>query len=178
MKALCVFCGSNAGTRPNYTIAAQQFGAAVAQRGVTLVYGGGRIGLMGSLADSALKAGGRVVGVMPKHLVDREVAHHGLTDLHIVASMHERKALMIELSDAFALLPGGFGSWDEFCEAVTWRQLGLHAKPLGILNVLNYYDPLLSLATQSVAEGFVRSSLFEAISIHDDPETLLLSLTR
>jgi uncharacterized protein (TIGR00730 family) len=173
MTSLCVFCGSNPGTRPEYANAAVYLGAELARRGVTLVYGGGRVGLMGAVADAALQGGGRVIGVMPQHLVDREIAHRGLTELHIVGSMHERKALMIQLSDAFVLLPGGFGSWDEFCEAVTWRQLGLHRKPLGILNTLGYYEPLLAMIRLSIEDGFVRSSLFDAMSIEQDASALL-----
>jgi uncharacterized protein (TIGR00730 family) len=176
MTSLCVFCGSNPGSRAEYSDAAERFGAELAKQGLTLVYGGGRVGLMGSVADAALRGGGHVIGVMPQHLVDREIAHRGLTQLHIVTTMHERKALMIELSDAFVLLPGGFGSWDEFCEAVTWHQLGLHTKSLGILNVLGYYDALITMTQHSVEEGFVRSTLFEAIAIDDDPSALVAQL--
>ena len=173
MKSLCVFCGSNPGSKPEYSDAAVALGFEVAKRDITLVYGGGRVGLMGTIADAAIARGGRVIGVMPQHLVDREIAHRGLTNLHIVGSMHERKALMIELADAFALLPGGFGSWDEFCEAVTWRQLGIHSKSVGILNVLSYYEPLLALVRQSVTEGFVRTPLFEAMHVAENPPALL-----
>jgi len=125
MKALCVFCGANFGRRPAYRLAAEQLGGLLAQRGITLVYGGGKVGLMGALADAALAGGGKVVGVIPQALVEKEIGHNGLSEMHVVGSMHERKALMADLADAFLSLPGGFGTWDEFCEALTWSQLGL-----------------------------------------------------
>jgi len=136
MKRICVFCGSSPGSRPEYRAAAEELGAELARRGTGLVYGGGNVGLMGVLADAVLRAGGEAVGVIPKHLMAREVGHNGLTKLHVVRSMHERKALMADLSDAFVAMPGGYGTLEEFCEIVTWAQLGLHAKPCGILNVL------------------------------------------
>ncbi|HZY83935.1 MAG TPA: TIGR00730 family Rossman fold protein, partial [Gemmataceae bacterium] len=134
MKRVCVFCGSSSGTRPEYAAAARRFGAALAGRGLGLVYGGGHVGLMGALADAVLAAGGEVVGVIPQALVDRELAHGGLTELLVVNTMHERKALMADRADAFAALPGGFGTADELFEILTWAQLGLHAKPVGLLN--------------------------------------------
>jgi uncharacterized protein (TIGR00730 family) len=170
---VCVFCGSSAGTRPEYRRAAEELGAALAGLGITLVYGGSKIGLMGVLADTVMGAGGQVIGVMPRSLVDREIAHRNLTRLHVVRSMHERKALMIDLADAFVLLPGGFGSWDEFCEAITWSQLGLHAKPCGILNVLDYYGPLLALAGRAVSDGFVRPVNWECVAVETQAEALL-----
>jgi hypothetical protein len=130
-------------------------GRLLAQREIGLVYGGGKVGLMGELADACLNQGGRVAGVMPKALVDREIAHRGLNELHVVESMHARKALMADLADAFIAMPGGFGTWDEFCEAVTWSQLGLHRKACALLNVSGYYDPLLAMADRAVAEGFL-----------------------
>jgi uncharacterized protein (TIGR00730 family) len=156
IHSLCVFCGSSKGGRPAYAEAARRVGREVAARGWTLVYGAGNIGLMGELADAALSAGGRVVGVIPESLVGWEVAHTGLTELHVVRTMHERKAMMADLSDAFLALPGGYGTLDEFCEILTWAQLGLHRKPCGLLNVLGYYDALLALLDTGVRERFLR----------------------
>jgi hypothetical protein len=155
MKRLCVFCGSSHGNKPVYTDIARQTGAALARRKIALVYGGGQIGLMGVVADGALEAGGEVIGVIPQALATKELAHAGLTKLHVVSSMHERKALMAELSDGFIALPGGFGTLDEFCEILTWAQLGLHAHPCGVLNVEKYFDPLLEQLDRAVAEGFL-----------------------
>ena len=174
---VCVFCGSSSGNRPAYGAAARAFGEVLARRGDTLVYGGGNVGLMGILADAVLAHGGSVVGVMPDQLVQREIAHRALTELRVVDTMHERKKVMASLADAFVLLPGGFGSWDEFCEAVTWLQLGLHQKPCGVLNVGNYYTPLLQLIDQSVREGFVRSSDQASIVVDEDCERLLNRLS-
>jgi uncharacterized protein (TIGR00730 family) len=156
-RRICVFCGSSSGSRPGYTAAAESLARHLTAQGIGIVYGGGRTGLMGTLADAALEAGGEVIGIMPDILVEREVAHHGLSDLRVVGSMHERKALMAELSDAFIALPGGFGTFEEFCEVVTWTQLGLHRKPCGILNVESYYDPLLALFDHAMAEGFLKA---------------------
>ena len=135
LKQICVFCGSNLGARTAYVEAAENLGKLLGKRGIGLVYGGGKVGLMGKIADSVLASGGEVIGVIPKSLMRKEIAHAGLTDLRVVDSMHQRKALMAELSDGFVALPGGFGTFEEFCEIVTWAQLGLHAKPCGILNV-------------------------------------------
>src|ERR671932_40439 len=146
MRRLCVYAGSNAGARPEYARAAEELARELVARGIGLVYGGGRVGLMGVLADTVLAGGGEAIGVIPQALVDREVGHQGLTELRVVGSMHERKALMAELADAFVALPGGYGTWEEFFEIVTWVQLGLHPKPCGLLNVAGYYDPLLALA--------------------------------
>jgi hypothetical protein len=154
---ICVFCGSNSGTNPVYREAAAALGRLLADRKIELVYGGGNIGLMGVLADAALAAGGRVIGVIPDSLIAKEVGHAGLTELRIVRSMHERKALMADLSDGFIAMPGGFGTVEEFCEIVTWSQLGIHAKPCGVLNVDCYYDPLLRLFDHAVHEGFLRA---------------------
>lgn len=175
LASVCVFCGSSSGVRAEYRDAATSLGAELARRGITLVYGGSNIGLMGVLADSVIASGGQAIGVIPESLVEREIAHRGLTRLHVVASMHERKAKMADLSDAFILLPGGFGSWDEFCEAITWSQLRIHAKPCGILNVRDYYGHLLAMAGHAVAEGFVRSALWDGIAVEYEP---LLLLTR
>jgi uncharacterized protein (TIGR00730 family) len=155
MKRVCVYCGSSDGARPYYLQAARALGSSLVGRGLGLVYGGSNIGLMGALADTVLAEGGEVIGIIPEPLVAREVAHKNLSDLRIVGSMHERKALMAELADAFVALPGGFGTLEEFCEIVTWIQLGLHRKPCGLLNVEGYYDGLLSFLNHAVAEGFI-----------------------
>lgn len=155
-RSVCVFCGSSFGTDPIYRSMAEETGRYLAKKGLRVVYGGGNIGLMGVLADATLGAGGKVVGVIPQHLVEMEVAHAGLTEIHVVASMHERKALMADLSSSFIALPGGFGTFDELCEILTWGQLGLHHKPMGILNVKGYFDPFLALLDTAVKEGFLR----------------------
>jgi uncharacterized protein (TIGR00730 family) len=173
IRTVCVFCGSSSGARPDYEIAAEKLGRALARRNIALVYGGARVGLMRAVADAVLETGGKVVGVIPELLVSREIAHDRLTELRVVGSMHERKAMMAELADAFMLLPGGFGSWEEFCEVVTWAHLGLHTKPCGLLNVSGYYSPFLALAERAVAEGFVRASHRQAIVVDEDPDRLL-----
>ncbi len=142
MKSLCVYCGSSSGSDPAYAAAARELGQLLAAQQIELIYGGGRVGLMGTLADAVLDAGGRVQGVIPQSLADREVAHHGLTQLHIVETMHQRKALMAELSDGFLALPGGLGTFEELFEIWTWAQLGMHGKPIGLLNVAGYFDLL------------------------------------
>ncbi len=156
MKSLCVFCGSCAGVRPEYHEVATALGAAIAKRGLRLVYGGASVGLMGALANGALEAGGDVIGVLPHHLAGREVGHLRLTRLELVDTMHERKARMMELSDAFVALPGGIGTFEELFEVWTWGQLGLHRKPCAILNVADYYSPLIRFLDSGVDEGFVR----------------------
>jgi len=156
MKRICVFCGSSQGSRPEYSAAAEELGAELVRRNIGLVYGGTSVGLMGVLADAVLKAGGEVIGVIPERLMEREVGHNGLTKLHVVRSMHERKALMADLSDAFVAMPGGYGTLEEFCEIVTWAQLGLHAKPCGVLNLLGYYSPLLAMFDHAVQERFLK----------------------
>ena len=156
MRRICVFCGSNSGSKPEYRHAAEDVGRSLAQRGIELVYGGGNVGLMGVVADAALAAGGRVIGVIPQALASKEVAHWGLTDLRIVESMHERKALMAELSDAFIALPGGIGTMEEFFEVWTWSQLGYHAKPCGLINSGGYFDGLISFLDHMTAEHFLR----------------------
>jgi uncharacterized protein (TIGR00730 family) len=170
---LCVFCGSSPGTRPAYLEAARTLGALLAERGVGLVYGGASVGLMGELADAALAGGGEAIGVIPGRLVDRELAHAGLTELHVVETMHERKALMARLSDAFAVLPGGAGTLDEFFEALTWRQLGLHSKPIGLLDVDGFFGPLLELAEHLVEEGFVQPALTALLVVERNPRAFL-----
>ena len=156
MKTLCVYCGAAAGVRPAYAESAVALADALARRGWGLVYGGGSVGIMGILADAALARGVPVTGVIPQHLHELEVGHNGLTAMHIVGTMYERKALLASLSDGFLTLPGGLGSMEELFEAYTWAQLGLHPKPVGLLNVAGYYDPLLSFLDHSVTEGFVR----------------------
>ena len=153
---ICLFCGSSAGRRPEYAQAAEKLGRALAERRCGLVYGGANVGLMGIAADACLAAGGSVTGVMPRLLVEKEVAHTRLSQLHVVESMHERKALMAEMADAFVALPGGFGTFDELCEILAWAQLGLHSKPVGLLNVMGYFDPLLAMFDHAVAEGLLK----------------------
>ncbi|MEW6730100.1 MAG: TIGR00730 family Rossman fold protein [Acidobacteriota bacterium] len=173
MKRVAVFCGSSKGARTAYIDAARQMGTILAQRQLVLVYGGGGIGLMGEVADAVLAAGGDVIGVIPAALAAKELAHTSVKDLRVVSSMHERKALMAELADAFIALPGGFGTFEEFCEVLTWSQLGLHRKACGLLNVEGYYDPLLTLFDQSVKELFVRP-MHRAIVLEErDPQRLL-----
>lgn len=173
MRSLCVFCGANFGRRPAYKEAASRIGELLAQRGITLVYGGGNVGLMGVLADACLAGGGHVIGVIPRALEEKEIAHRGLNKMHVVGSMHERKALMADLADAFLTLPGGFGTWDEFCEALTWSQLGLQKKACSFLNVEGYYDALLSLADRAAEDGFIRTEHRQLLLVDDDPERLL-----
>jgi uncharacterized protein (TIGR00730 family) len=154
-QSICVFCGSAPGARPSYSRAAQDLGRELAQAGITLVYGGGRLGLMGIVADAVLANGGRVIGVIPRMLIERELAHPGLTRQHVVTTMHERKTLMAELSDGFVGLPGGMGTFDELVEIVTWAQLGLHAKPVVLANIEDYFRPLYAMLDFAVQEGFV-----------------------
>ena len=173
MKRICVFCGSNNGITTVYSEAARVMGLVLSRRRIGLVYGGGSIGLMRVIADTVLREGGEVIGVIPEALATKEVAHRGLKDLRVVGSMHERKALMVELSDAFIALPGGYGTLEEFCEVLTWAQLGLHRKPCGILNVKGFYDPLLSFFDHALSEGFVREVHRSLILVEQDPERLL-----
>jgi uncharacterized protein (TIGR00730 family) len=176
MKRVCVFCGSNAGTRPEYGVAAQGLASVLARRGLGLVYGGGKVGLMGLLADSMLQIGGEVIGVIPQSLVAKEVAHHGISELRVVDTMHQRKALMNDLSDAFIALPGGFGTLEEFFEILTWSQLGIHAKPSGLLNVSGYYDSLLAMLDHAVSEGFLRPAFRELVIADIDADALVQRL--
>jgi uncharacterized protein (TIGR00730 family) len=175
---LCVFCGSSRGRRIEHTQAAARLGRSAALRGIRLVTGGGHVGLMGVLADAALEAGGSVTGVIPRDLQERELAHGGLTELIVTGSMHERKATMAERSDAFVALPGGWGTLDETFEILTWAQLGLHVKPVGILDVAGFYQPLLELMDALVAEGFLPPDQRAALTVRDDPEALLDVLGR
>ncbi len=173
MQRVCIFCGSNHGSRDVYREAAQRMGRALARRGLGLVYGGGCVGLMGVLADAVLAEGGEAIGVIPEAMVAKELAHHALTELRVVQSMHQRKALMAELADAFVALPGGFGTLEEFCEVLTWAQLGLHRKPCGLLNVEDYYGALLRLLEHAEAEAFLRPEHRSMVLVADRPDPLL-----
>ena len=173
LHTVCVFCAASPGVNPAYVEQAAAMGRLLASTGRRLVYGGGRTGLMGALADAVLDAGGEAIGIMPRHLVEREVAHVGLTELHVVASMHERKALLAELSDGFLALPGGLGTLEELFEVWTWGQLGLHRKPYGILDVNGFFAPLLSFLDHAVTEGFIRQEYRDLLVVDDDPRDLL-----
>ena len=173
LRRVCVFCGASPGSRPAYADAARGVGRLLAARGVGLVYGGGHVGLMGMVADAVLAAGGEAIGVIPHALAAREIAHGGLSELHVVGSMHERKALMADMADAFVALPGGYGTLDELCEILTWSQLGIHPKPVGLLNVDGYFDPLLAFFDHAVREGFIRESHRALALSETDPERLL-----
>ncbi len=173
---ICVFCGSSRGARPAYVDAARRVGSALARSGLGLVYGGGRVGLMGTVADAVLAGGGRVIGVIPEPLATSEIAHDGLTELHVVQGMHERKALMARKSAGFLTLPGGVGTFEEFFEILSWAGLGLHQKPIGILNVEGYFDPLLALLNHAAAERFLRPELLDRLVVSDQPEVLAIDL--
>lgn len=174
--SICVYCGSRHGRQPAYTAAARALGTAIGERGWQLVYGGGRVGLMGEVADATIAAGGRVVGVIPESLKQREVEHQGLDELHVVPTMHLRKQMMAERSDAFVALPGGIGTLEELYEVWTWRQLGYHRKPIGLLNTAGYYDHLLSFMRLSVDEGFLSAEQMAAVQVGIDPLALLSQL--
>lgn len=173
MKRICVFCGSNTGASPAYRDATCLLATELARRGIGLVYGGGKVGLMGALADSLLDAGGEAIGVIPEALFAKEVGHNGLTELHVVDTMHDRKAMMASLSDAFITLPGGFGTMEEFFEVLTWAQLGLHRKPCGLLNVEGYYDGLLALFDMFVDQRFARGEHLQFVQVETDPARLI-----
>jgi hypothetical protein len=176
MKRICVFCGSNPGRNPEHLQAATELGKVLARQGIEVVYGGASIGLMGALADSALKEGGKVIGVIPQALKNREVAHAGLTELRVVSSMHERKQLMESLSNAFIALPGGFGTLDEFCEIVTWFQLGIHHKQFGVLNSAGFFDHFLSFIDEAVRQEFVRAEHRARLHVSSDASALVAKL--
>lgn len=173
MQAICVFCGASAGNRAVYGNAARALAALLVERDLTLIYGGGSIGIMGILADAVLAGGGRVIGVLPEFLSRQEVAHTGVTEMHIVGSMHERKALMTQRADAFLALPGGLGTLEELFEVLTWSQLGLHTKPCALLNVDGYFDPLIEFLNQAVARGFVQPRHRDLLLVDTDATRLL-----
>lgn len=176
MRHVCVFCGSQPGRDPVYLESARAVGTVLAGSGLGVVYGGGRIGMMGAVADAALAAGGRVIGVIPAPLQRRELAHGGLTELHVVRSMHERKQMMADLSDAFVMLPGGFGTFEEFCEIVTWAQLGMHAKPCVLVNTRRYFEPLVAMFDHALVEGFVHEEHRALVRVAPSPAELVSAL--
>ncbi len=178
IRRLAVFCGSNPGARPDYVEAARALGRLLAQRGIGIVYGGSNVGLMAALADAMTDEFGDIIGVIPRMLVEREVANKALTDLRIVDSMHQRKAMMAELADGFIALPGGIGTLEEFFETWTWGQLGMHAKPCGLLNVAGYFDPLLEFLDHAVAERFVRDAHRAMVVVESEPAALLSRFER
>ncbi|MDB4916275.1 MAG: hypothetical protein JWM95_3919 [Gemmatimonadetes bacterium] len=173
LRTVCVFCAANPGNDPMYVRAARDFGGFLAASGRRVVFGGGRTGLMGALAEGVLGAGGEAIGIMPRHLVEREVAHTGLTKLHIVESMHERKSLLAELSDGFIAMPGGLGTMEELFEIWTWGQLGLHRKPYGLLEMQGFYAPLLTFLQHAVTEGFIGQPNLAMLAVHTDPAALI-----
>jgi uncharacterized protein (TIGR00730 family) len=176
--SVCVYCGSLAGANPRHAEAARRFGRRLAERDIRLVYGGGRVGLMGQIADAVLAGGGRAIGVIPQHLEAKEVGHHGLSELRVVGTMHERKTVMFELADAFVILPGGFGTLDEAFEMLTWRQLRLHDKPIVFLDVDGYWAPLDALVEHFIREGFARENSRALFAIVDDVEDIIPTLLR
>lgn len=173
MKSICVFCGSSHGAEPAYTVAAEALAAAMVENNLELVYGGGNVGLMGVIADTVMQQGGKVTGVIPKALMEKEVGHEGLSNLHIVADMHERKALMASLSDGFIALPGGWGTLEELFEVMTWLQLGFHEKPCAVYNVNNYFDSLLAFLANATEQGFVKQLHHDMLIAGDEPAGLL-----
>lgn len=173
MKKICVYCGSSDGASPEYRQAAAVLGRTMAEKNIDLVYGGASVGLMGTLADTVLDGGGRVTGVIPESLVNREISHSALTELVVVESMHERKSMMAELADAFIALPGGIGTMDEFFEILTWSHLGIHQKPCALLNVAGFYDHLTAFVNYGVNQGFIRKQTAEKLIIQDDPKALV-----
>ncbi|CAB3748610.1 LOG family protein [Paraburkholderia solisilvae] len=178
MKAVCVYCGSSNGANPIYAETARAFGRALVDAKLALVYGGGKVGLMGIIADTVMAAGGRAIGVIPELLVDKEIGHHGLTELHVVPDMHHRKKMMADLSDAFVALPGGAGTLEELFEMYTWAQLGYHRKPVGVFNIAGFYDPLIAMLEHTVREGFMRRAYFDTLQVESDPVALIGKLQR
>ena len=176
IKALCVYCGANAGVTPQYAVAARELARVLVSENIALVYGGGNVGLMGVIADEVLRLGGEVTGVIPTALVEREVGHTGLTRQFVVKDMHERKAMMASLADAFIAMPGGYGTLEELFEMLTWAQLGIHAKPIGLLNVDHFYDGLISFVQNGREQGFVRPQHAAFLNAHADPAALVQRL--
>lgn len=176
MNSLCVFCGSSPGANGNYALAARSFGTLLAQQHITLIFGGGKVGMMGHLADAVLSNGGKAIGIIPEALMRKEVSHDGLTEMHVVPSMHERKALMYKLSDAFVAMPGGTGTLDELFEVFTWLQLGYLHKPIGLLNVEGYFDHLTAFLKHSVTEKFVKAEQLEDLLVDESEASLLIRL--
>ncbi len=173
MQRVCVFCGSSPGVKQEYAVGARELGLVLAKKNIDLVYGGGHVGLMGIVADAAMSAGAKAIGIIPRCLADKEVAHQGLTELKIVQTMHERKAQMSELSDGFIAMPGGFGTLEELFEVITWAQLGIHKKPFGLFNVAGYYDKLIEFMDYQVEQGFVPQRHREMIIVSDEAEQLV-----
>lgn len=173
VKSICIYCGAATGVRPEYAEAARDLGRRMAEAGIRLVYGGGKVGLMGIIADAVLAHGGQAIGIIPKALMEKEVGHTGLTELHVVENMHQRKQMMADLSDAFIAMPGGIGTCEELFEVFTWLQIGYHAKPIGLLNVENYYDPLLVFLKSMVTEQFLKAPQLDQLQIAASPESLL-----
>lgn len=178
IKSVCVFCGSSHGFAPEYEQMAMDMGRAIAARGWTLVYGGGNVGLMGVVADAALKADGKVIGVIPEALLARELGHRGVTELRVVNTMHERKAMMADLADGFIALPGGIGTFEEFFEVLTWAQLGIHRKPCGLINTRGYYQPVMDLLANAVKEGFLKEEHRQMVLTADEVEDLLTRMEK
>jgi uncharacterized protein (TIGR00730 family) len=176
MKAVCVYCGSSPGASPVYTDAAKAFGRALVAANLGLVYGGGKVGLMGVIADTVMAEGGNAIGVIPELLVNKEVGHEGLSELHVVPDMHQRKKMMADLSDAFVALPGGAGTLEELFEVFTWAQLGYHRKPVAVLNIDGFYDPLITLLKHTVSEGFMRQTYLDMLLIDSDPAALIAKM--
>ncbi|SPK72971.1 conserved protein of unknown function [Cupriavidus taiwanensis] len=176
MKSVCVYCGSSPGNRPEYAQGARRLGRTLAESGLTLVYGGGKVGLMGIVADAVLEHGGHAVGIIPEALMQKEVGHRGLTELHVVRNMHERKQMMADRADAFVAMPGGVGTFEELFETFTWLQLGYHAKPVGLLNLAGFYDGMLGFLSHAVREGFLKRVHAELLHVGDTPAGLLAQL--
>ncbi len=173
MKSVCVYCGSSPGNRPEYAQAARALGKALVENDMSLVYGGGKVGLMGIVADAVLEHGGTAIGIIPDALMQKEVGHRGLTELHVVRSMHERKQMMADRADAFIAMPGGVGTFEELFETFTWLQLGYHAKPVGLLNVAGFYDGMLGFLSHAVQEGFLKRVHADLLNVADTPAALL-----
>ncbi|TXD38199.1 TIGR00730 family Rossman fold protein [Lujinxingia vulgaris] len=173
LSAICVYCGSSPGTNPRFLKGARAMGEAMAARGSALVYGGSRFGMMGAVADAVLDAGGQAIGILPRGLATKEAGHPGLNELHMVGSMHERKAMMIEKSQAFIAMPGGMGTLEELCEVITWSQLGIHRRPIGLLNLEGYFDPFLTFLKHAVESGFLKAEHLDLLLVDADPNALL-----